>query len=153
MEYQKMLDIATLFHSLLFAYQKSMKEILGTGDAILFHPVIEAFTKLERGKGLRISLQKESLDEALTNFSKFLSETGVVKEYAFQKTDQNKYVLKVNGCMWATRIHKELKMEDVICPFALMSMAIFQQVTGKKVKVVDSRYNPTGSETMIEPMS
>jgi hypothetical protein len=151
MEQSYMMDLATLFHSLLFAYQKSVKELLGSGSAIFVHPMIETLNNVERKRGLNL-LKGKSLDEAYTNLSNFFLKTGVVKEFTFQKVDSEKYVLKVDGCIWASHIHEELKPKDVTCPYALLAMAVFEKVTGRKVKVTDSIYLQTGTETIIEAL-
>ena len=151
LEYPYAMDVATLFHSLLFAYQKSVKELLGSGSAIFVHPTIETLNKVERKKGLNL-LQAKSLDEAYANLSNFFLKTGVVNGFDFKKVSPEKYVLKVDGCMWASHIHEELKPEDVTCPLALLAMAVFEKVTGRKVKVADSLYLQTGTETPIEPL-
>jgi hypothetical protein len=54
MEQSYMIDVATLFHLLLFAYQKSVKELLGSGSAIFAHPTIETLNKVERKRGLNL---------------------------------------------------------------------------------------------------
>jgi hypothetical protein len=84
MENPYMLDIATMFHSLLFAYQKSVKELLGSGSAIFVHPTIETLNKIEKKRGLNL-FQGKSLDEVYANLSNFFLKTGVVKEFTFEK--------------------------------------------------------------------
>jgi len=84
MENPYMLDIATMFHSLLFAYQKSVKELLGSGSAIFVHPTIETLNKIEKKRGLNL-FQGKSLDEVYANPSNFFLKTGVVKEFTFEK--------------------------------------------------------------------
>ena len=79
-----MLDIATMFHSLLFAYQKSVKELLGSGSAIFVHPTIETLNKIEKKRGLNL-FQGKSLDEVYANLSNFFLKTGVVKKFTFEK--------------------------------------------------------------------
>jgi hypothetical protein len=69
-EQSNMMDLATLFHSLLFAYQKSVKELLGSGSAIFVHPMIETLNNVERKRGLNL-LKGKSLDEAYANLSNF----------------------------------------------------------------------------------
>ena len=79
-----MLDIATMFHSLLFAYQKSVKGLLGSGSAIFVHPTIETLNKIEKKRGLNL-FQGKSLDEVYANLSNFFLKTGVVKKFTFEK--------------------------------------------------------------------
>jgi hypothetical protein len=45
------------------------------------------------------------------------------------------------------------KPEDVTCPYALLAMAVFEKVTGRKVKVADSRYFKEGTETIIQALA
>jgi len=147
-----MLDIATIFHTLLFAYQKSVKELLGSGSAIFVHPTIETLNKIEKKRGLNL-FKGKSLDEVYANLSDFFLKTGVVKEFTFEKVGADKYILRVDGCMWARHIHEELKPQDVTCPYALLAMAVFEKATGRKVKVADSRYFKEGTETIIEALA
>ncbi|MFZ0965673.1 MAG: hypothetical protein WAN82_03495 [Candidatus Bathyarchaeia archaeon] len=96
MENPYMLDIATMFHSLLFAYQKSVKELLGSGSAIFVHPTIETLNKIEKKRGLNL-FQGKSLDEVYANLSNFFLKTGVVKEFTFEKVGVKGKVKKGKG--------------------------------------------------------
>lgn len=84
------------------------------------------------------------------NLSRTIETAGLVKEFRFEKIAPNKYVLHVDGCVWAPHIHKELKPEGVTCSYALIAMAIFEEVLGGKVKVADSEYLKNGTKTRIE---
>ena len=68
----------------------------------------------------------------------------------FEKLTPKRYILHVDGCVWAPHIHRELKPRDVTCPFALIAMAIFEEVLKGKVKVADSEYYENGTKTRIE---
>jgi len=146
-----MLDIGTLFHNLLFAYEKAVKEILGSGKAVFVHPTLEILKKIDEKRGSRL-MEGENLEEAWTNLSNFFSQGNVVKEFSFKKIGPEKYVLRVDGCIWASHIHEELSPKDVTCPFALIAMSIFQKFTSKKVKVTESAYFKKGTETIIESL-
>jgi len=74
----------------------------------------------------------------------------IVGEFRFEKLGSERYVLRVDGCVWASHIHAELKPEDVTCPFALLAMSIFEKVLNGKVRVADSEYFKTGTRTRIE---
>ena len=77
-------------------------------------------------------------------------ETGFVKKFRFEKLGPERYVVRVDGCVWAGHIHEELKPKDVTCPFALLAMSIFEKVLNGKVRVADSEYFKTGTRTRIE---
>jgi hypothetical protein len=142
------MDMPTFFHTILFAYQKRLKEILGSGEAIFVHPVLETISLIEKEKGLNL-IQGETLDEIYENFSKQLLKTKIVEKALFEKLAPKKYVFHVEGCAFGKFSHDLLKPKDVICPFALIAMSIFQSATGKKVKITDSEFTPDGTKTLI----
>lgn len=150
-EISYMLDVGTLFHCLLFAYQKASKEILGSGTAVFVHPTLELLRKIDEKKGLNL-VKGKNLDETWAHLSDFFLKSNVVKVFHFKKIGANKYLLRVDGCSWAKHIHEELKPKDVTCPLALVAMSVFEKVTSKKVKVAESKYTKEGTETIIESM-
>lgn len=144
-------EIAVLMHELLFAYQKSMKKILGSGAAVFLHPTLDIINSIRKQTGKSL-LEGQNIDEAFETLSKTFSNSGIVKEFRFEKIEPTKYVLHINGCIWAPHIHNYLKPKDLICPFALIAMAVFEGVTKNKVKAVDSEYLKNGSRTKIDPL-
>jgi len=142
-------DIPTFFHTILFAYQKKLKDILGSGEAIFVHPVLDTISLIEREHGLDLT-KGETLDEVFENFAKEMKKTGAVTEVKFKKLGPERYVFYVDGCAFAEYAHDLLKPKDVACPYALIAMSIFQSVTGKKVKNAESVFTTTGAETTIE---
>jgi hypothetical protein len=146
-----MLDVGTLFHNLLFAYEKAVKKILGSGEAVFVHPTLEILKRIDEKRGSRL-MKGKSLEEAWANLSNFFLRGNIVKEFSFKKIGTEKYVLRVDGCVLARHIHEELNPKDVACPYALIAMSIFQKFTGKKVKVTESVYFKEGTETTIEPL-
>ena len=145
------LDAGALFHCLLFAYQKAVKEILGSGCSVFVHPTLDLLKKIDMKRNLNL-IKGKNLDETWRNLSEFFLKANLVKEFSFRKTGPRKYVLRVNGCLWARHIHEELKPKDVTCPYALIAMAAFEKATGKRVKLADSKYLKEGTETIIESM-
>lgn len=144
-------DVPTFFHTILFAYQKKLKEILGSGEAVFVHPVLNTINLVEREKGLNL-IKGETLDDVFDNFAKELEKTGFVKEVSFEKLEPQRYQFNVDGCAFAEYTHDLLNPKDVACPFALIAMAIFQSVTGKKVKPAESDFMLDGTQTVIEPL-
>ncbi len=144
-------EIGTLFHGILFAYQKSMRDILGTGSAVFVHPILDIIKKISKNTGINI-IKGRNLDEVFENLSKVMPTTGMVKQFRFEKTAPKKYILHVDGCVWAPHIHSELNPVDVICPYALLAMSIFQEVSKSKVSLVGSEYYKNGTKTKIEPL-
>ncbi len=145
------MDIPTFFHSILFSYQKKLKEILGSGESIFVHPVLDTFNIIERERGLQL-IDGESVEEVLNNFQDQLAKTGLVKKVEFKKLGPEKFLFSVDGCTFADPCHNLLNPKDVTCTYALLVMALFQSVTGKKVKPALSEFSPEGAKTIIESL-
>ena len=145
------MDIGTLLHGILFAYQKSVKEIMGTGAAIFVHPVLDIIQTINEKTGINL-IKGSNIDEVFTNLSEIILTSGMVNGFRFEKLGPKKYILHVEGCVWAPHIHEELKPSDVVCPYGLIAMSIFQKTTKAKVRVADSEYTKTGTDTIIEAL-
>jgi hypothetical protein len=143
------LSIAALFHGLLFAYQKATKDVLGSGCEVFVHPTLEILKEIDGKEGLHL-FKNGSLDEAIGAFSNMLLEAKAVREFSFKKVGHEKYLLKIDGCIWARHIHEMLKPKDVTCPLALVVMAIFRKHIGDKVEESESKYLTEGTETEIK---
>ena len=150
-EQKYMLDIGTLLHNLLFSYQKSLKNILGTGAEIFVDPTINLLLNMDQENNLKI-VNSNTLEEALTNFGTFLEKSGVVKECNWKKTEEEKYVFNVRECVWAKHIHKTIQPKDVVCPFGLVAMALYKKYTKGTVNNRESKYLYNGTETALEPL-
>ncbi len=140
--------IAMFMHEILFAYQKSMREILGSGSAVFLHPTLDIINRINKEARKNLT-EGNDLQEIFGILSKAFLNSGIVEEFRFEKIAPKKYVLHVNGCIWAPHIHKRLKPKELICPFALIAMALFQDIQKCKVKTVDSEYLENGSRTEI----
>jgi hypothetical protein len=91
-----------------------------------------------------------TLNQIFTNFSRKLIKAKVVEEAKFEEVAPSKYVLHIDRCIYAEDVHSMLKPKDVICPWALIAMAIFEMAEGKRVKNAWSEYSELGSKTRIE---
>lgn len=147
-ENQTSLDVPALFHAILFAYQKSLKNILGSGEAIFVQPVLETLDKLDKEKGLHVTRGKNA-DAVLENFALDLVATQTIKKASFEKKNPRGYNFCVEGCVFAGHIHHLLNPKDVVCPLALVAMAVYQSSTGERVKVTESEFTAEGSKTLI----
>ena len=139
----------TFFHTILFAYQKKLKQILGSGEAIFVHPVLDTITIIEKEKQYKF-IEGDNLDEVFENYANELMKSGAAKDAFIEKLGHEKYKLCVDGCSYSEHVHDLIKPKDVACPYALIAMSLFQQKTGKKVKYSESMFSSTGAETIIE---
>jgi hypothetical protein len=53
------------------------------------------------------------------------------------------------GCGFAAHVHNLLKFRAIVCPLALVTMSIFQSVTGKKAQLTESEFTSAGCKTPI----
>jgi len=141
-------NVPMFFHTILFAYQKKLREVLGSGEAIFVHPVLDTINAVDKMNKLSV-IRGDNLDEILENFSRDVVASQVVKKAYFEKVHDEKFVFYVEGCAFANPTHDLLKPKDVACPLALVAMSIFQSVTGKKVQIADSEFVSDGSKTPI----
>jgi hypothetical protein len=144
-------DAELLFHILLFAYKGIVQNILGSGAAIFEHPTFQALRSILEKEGIDM-MRGETLEEVLNNYSKMLKNSGLVQEALFEKIEPDKYLLKVDKCIYAKRLHKCLKplLKGQTCRYALIAVPILEKFTGKKVKLASSDFTPEGTRTIIE---
>lgn len=145
-------EAAVLLHSILFAYQKSVRDILRTGDAIFVDPVLDTVNKLHRKMGVTLS-EGRNVDEVMENYAKRLMMLGLVKKSTIKKQSEEEYTLKIEGCALNHdgKVHELLKPKDVTCPWAITAQAIYSKSTGKNIAVTDSTFKKDLSVTEIKP--
>ena len=142
------LNVPAFFHAILFAYQKKLSQVLGSGEAIFVHPVLETISRIDKEKGLS-TIRGETLDEVLSNFAEDLLASQVVTKAWFEKKGTEGYTFHIEGCIFAPHIHDLLKPKDVVCPLALVAMSIYQSETGKKVQLTKTEFSSEGAKTVI----
>jgi hypothetical protein len=142
------LDVAALFHSILFAYQKVLRDAAGetVTETIttLSVPVVREI--VERASP---GLLEGTPDDVLKRVADLLEASGFVRDVDIERNDQ-KYVLRCQGCTLAEHVHNMLKPKDVTCPWAIFMTAALQSASKRKVKVNRSEFDPSGSKTTIE---
>ncbi len=141
-------DPATIFHRVLFGYQKVMRDAMGHDPAqTLAHlsmPIISDLTKHISPELLTAKLP----DQALNGIADLLnaSQNITVK---IEKRNPS-HVLHCEGCTYAPHVHSLLTPQDVTCPWAVFAMALFQGITRLKVKMNPSEFTSSGSKTVIQ---
>ena len=142
------LDVPMFFHTILFAYQKKLRELLGTGEAIFVHPILDTISRIDKMNNLHV-IRGKNLDEILANYSKDVMASKVVQKAFFEKLGEEHYVFHIEGCSFANPTHDLLKPKDVICPLTLVAMSVFQSATGKKIQITDTDFTTDGCKTQI----
>jgi len=142
--------IELLSHLLLFAYQKTLRNLCVLPYTYLTHLVLESMKKIS--EEAKISFIKgKNLEEAFENYISMLKKSGLVENAQVEKLDLDGYRLHIDGCIYAKHIHPILNPKDLTCRFAFMAMMIYEKFSGKKVKLTDSEFTEKGTTTIIEP--
>lgn len=135
---------------MLVAYQIALKDLLGAkGSAVFACSVMNNFTKINEATGVNL-VNRQSLEEAVENLSTLLKASGFVEKFKFERVAAQKYLVYIDGCVWALEAHKKLHRRDLTCPLALIAIAIVQAQSGRKVKIMNSEYSESGTQTVIE---
>jgi len=150
---KNLLEIGTVYHSLLFSYQRGLKNYMGSRANIYVHPAIEHLLNMDEQGGLKLDKSK-SFEDAVSIFADFLAKSKIVKSCTLEKTGEDEYVFKVEGCIWAGKVHsRDVSLKDVTCPYALVAMAFYKKYKGFISMENDSEYFHDGTETVLEPAS
>ena len=142
------INVPALFHTVLFAYQKKLKEVLDSGEAIFTHPILKLISEIDREKNL-INVRGKTTAEKLDNFAKDLVASKVVETAWSENSGQEEFVFHIEKCAFASQTHDALKPKDVVCPLALIAMSIFTSATNKKVRLTESEFTNDGCKTHI----
>ena len=152
-EVQKyILDVGTIYHNLLFSYQRSLKLHLGSRSAIYVHPTLEHLLRMEEDGGLKLADSK-TFEEAVSAFGDFLAKGKIVRNCLLEKIAEDKYVFRVEGCIWSGKVHTQVDLKDVTCPYAMVAMALYRKFKGQVANERESEYFYNGTETILEPSS
>jgi len=142
------LDVGALFHGVLFAHQKVLKEVLGqTPSFVIATHTIPIFEIVNEKAALALANTEDS-DEALNKFAKLLMNSELVKKVSLEKHSHG-YSFNANGCAFASHIHDMLEPKDVTCPWGIIAMSIAQKTSNRKVKMSLSEFHPEGANTPI----
>jgi hypothetical protein len=150
-QFDRLLDVEILFHILLFIQKRIIQDILGTGAAIFEYPIFDALKKVLEKEDINL-VRGKTIEEALENYSRLLQDSGLVKEVRFEKLEPDKYMVHINECVYAKRLHRCLKpfLEGQTCRYALLATAIFQSFNGRRPKVAPFDFSEEGTKTVIE---
>lgn len=148
---KNLLEVGTVYHSLLFSYQRALKHHMGSRAEMFVHPAIENLLNMDEEGGLRLDKSK-TFEEAVSAFTDFLVRSKIVKNFNLEKVDEDKYVFRVEGCIWSSKVHtRQVSLKDVTCPYALVAMALYKKYKGFVSNENQSEYFSNGTETILEP--
>ena len=141
--------LGLVFHDIIYAYQRTVRETLGSCDKAILN-LVECMCQ---NTSLSQLCESEAGFEELVSFmARKLREMGL-GELTLEKIGGEDYLLRIDSCVWADTYHPQLKSHEVTCPWALIAMAVYQIKENRRVHVADSEFTPRGSITKIQPAS
>jgi hypothetical protein len=150
---KNLLEVGALYHSLLFSYQRGLRKHMGESAKIYVHPAIEHLLQMDEEGGIKLA-ESKSFEDAVSAFGDFLARSKMVKSCGLEKIDDDKYVFKVEGCVWAGKVHtRQVNLRDVTCPYALVTMALYKKYKGIVSQENESEYFYHGTKTILEPIT
>jgi hypothetical protein len=150
---KNLLEVGTIYHSLLFSYQRALKFHMGSRANIYVNPAIDHLLKMDEEGGLKLDKSK-TFEEAVSAFTGFLVRSKMVKNCGLEKVSEDKYAFRVEGCIWSSKVHtRQVSLKDVTCPYALVAMALYKKYKGFVSNENESEYFSNGTETVLEPAS
>ncbi|MCK5559960.1 MAG: hypothetical protein KAJ51_05180 [Thermoplasmata archaeon] len=146
-------DVGSMFHGLLFAYEKVLLNFFGKEETKkLFSYIIdELFPVLFNERNLVID-KSLGVEENMRRFECFLSNELLVKGLAIKKISEKQYVIDIEECVFAKGgIHDTLEMKGGSCPYALLVAAVLTSVEDpdQYINVGESEYTEEGSKTIL----
>lgn len=143
------LDVAALFHSILSAYRRTLRDLVGDAvtSTIAYRtiPIIESIIE----KSSPELTNTDNTDDALKKFADLLVVSKLVSEDHLEK-DGEKCVLDIGRCVFAEHVHSMLSPKDVTCPWAIIAMSMVQKISKQIVMLSLSEFSPLGTMTPIE---
>ena len=145
-----LLTVGALYHDLLFSFQRAQKLYHGPrGSSYVLQSTLNSLTRIEAQARIEIENSK-TLEEAVIKFADFLKKGKIIKTLTLQELDQDQYVLRVEGCIFAGKIHKMVNTKDVACPYAIVVMSLFDKFKGRVASEEESLYFEGGTQTVIK---
>jgi len=107
---------------------------------------------MEEQGGLKLTDNK-TFEEAVSVFADFLTKGKIVTTCQIEKVEKDKYVFRVEGCIWSGKVHTQVNLKDVTCPYAMVAMALFKKFKGMVANERESEDFYNGTVTVFEPAS
>jgi DNA-binding Lrp family transcriptional regulator len=148
-------ELASMFHGLLFAYEKVFMDLYGADAPKLYPYLIDELAHLLHSGDDPIIDDSKTMEENIDRVMHFISNEEYVMDVNFKKTDENKYLFNIGACSFAkSGVHDILKIKDGICPFGLVIASCLTELNPNGyVKVTKTEFDDEGSKTYMESVS
>jgi len=143
-------DVAALFHSVLFALQKGLAEVMKTETVPVVTQYMMPFLEgVSHNTPFGRVLRYGDVEGTLREFGELLVRSELVKCVEVERTERG-FLFKVKGCIFAEHIHGMLNPMDVTCPYGIIAFYLSERCSGMRVKKALSEFTSTDSYTPVE---
>lgn len=147
-------ELGSMFHSLLFAYEKVLYNFYGTKEAKqLFTYIIEELIPILYDEQNKVIDKELSIEENMKRLAYYFGNEDLLKGISIDKINDNTFVIDIEECSFAKEgIHALLDMKGGSCPYALIAAAVLTSVEGEGqyVNVGESEFTDVGSKTYLK---
>jgi hypothetical protein len=139
---------ALMFHMTIYAYQKSIGNIVGNGSGAILSFVIPYLMEMLSYMELPELSKSKSIDENISAYLSMINENGYIMDANLIRESDNAYTFEILNCKLAKCNHTIFK-SGYICPFAILAAAVVFYKTGANISIKESIFNETGSKTLF----
>jgi hypothetical protein len=139
--------LGLVLHGVISSYQAAIRDALGDSDAALIN-LAEYLVDYVRLEG--VDADSLGFEGLIGVMAERVAGLGLAR-LSLEESEPG-YVFRVEGCVWAGRLHGRKTDRDATCPWGLIALATYQASTGNRVHLSDSTYTATGSKTRVMPL-
>jgi len=142
-------DVATMFHSVLFGYQKALSDIASEKTTELIHDYLIHY--LDKSFHSTLPLNDPDMDfyQRFEVLRDMLIRSNIVKDLELVREKWD-FKIIVKDCAFSSPVHELLKPEDVTCPIGILAYYLVEKCTGFRVVKALSEFTSTDAITKIE---
>lgn len=145
-----LLDVTTLFHTILFALQKGLGEVMRAETTpVVIEYMMPYLEEVAHHTAFGRVLEYGDVEETLRKFGELLVRSELAERVEVERRDEG-FLFKVEGCVFAGHVHGMLHPTDVTCPYGILAFYLSERSSGRRVKKSLSEFTPNDSYTPIE---
>ena len=147
--------VAMILHGISFGYEGSARELVGAPVLYKYvYPKTYAFLeRFAENIGLDMKeLKTLNLNDAMEKVMKKFSEIGMAEKIKLKWVSNNEVIVESVNCSTSVvrSFMKPEELENAICPWAIMSATIVNNLTGKELEISASEFNEIGAKTKLK---
>lgn len=143
------LDIACLFHSVLFGYQKALIKMFPETWFKELHSFLPEYLDIVLPNSTSLNLNEFNTMTMLNEYGNMLIASGLAENVDVKVEDEG-LRFTIEGCPFAETAHKSLNPKDVTCPHTLIACYFIEKTRGITMLPELSEFKPRNASTLIK---